>query len=183
MRAQTKTGVSVKRLLLAGVAALTTGCAVAPPPTAPSVYPIHAPFDEREARTMLERGTNTIKGNGFARQRGGGVVTCAGSTVFLVPATGYARERFRNMYGNEEGGPLRISGSYRFEPDPPQYRQLTRVTKCDAQGDFQFDQVADGDFYVVTGVVWQVGYSPQGGQVMQRVSVKDGQIATAVLAL
>jgi hypothetical protein len=36
----------------------------------------------------------------------------------------------------------------KFVPDVAEYTSLVRVTRCDAQGNFAFDKVADGEFYV-----------------------------------
>ena len=60
-----------------------------PPP--PQVE-VQAKFDEEEIRRYSEPGTSGVKGQAFLRQQGGGIVTCAGSEVFLVPATPYYRQ-------------------------------------------------------------------------------------------
>lgn len=54
-------------------------------------------FDAKETATHLVDGENTIKGSGLIRQNGGGVVTCAGQQVWLVPATDYAKERILHV--------------------------------------------------------------------------------------
>jgi len=40
----------------------------------------------------LQAGDNNVKGQGFLRQQGGGVVTFAGSAVMMLPATSFFRE-------------------------------------------------------------------------------------------
>lgn len=42
-------------------------------------------FNVDEVSFIKEEGTNTITGNAFLRQRGGGVVTCAGENITLYP--------------------------------------------------------------------------------------------------
>jgi hypothetical protein len=131
----------------------------------------------------MEPGGNIVKGNGFMRQQGGGVVTCAGSTVTLVPATAYADERAAALYGivNER----RASTSnvmLRFEPDYPAYKTLVKQTMCDAQGNFTFERVADGTFYVTTFVNWKVGASQQGAALAIRVVVAGGQTTSVVIS-
>ena len=78
---------------------------------------------------------------------------------------------------------LKVS-AYRFNPDPPEYSADVKVQKCDAQGDFVFERVADGDFFVVTQITWETGTSSsyQGGNLMQRVSVSGGKSVSIVLA-
>lgn len=116
------------------------------------------------------------------KQRGGGVVTCAGNTVTLIPATDYAGARMLNIYGSTQGGVNSNPKPPRFSPDSPEYRSMVKTTRCDAQGNFNFDRVADGDFYVQTFVAWEVAGRAQGGNLMQRASVRGGQIVSVVLA-
>jgi hypothetical protein len=167
-----------KILLTVCIILAITGCALPQVPT----IPISAIFDVAAAKAQLVDGTNTIRGSGFMRQKGGGVVTCAGQPVYLVPATSYATERVRLLYGSTEKGVNSGSRNYRFNPDPPEYRSLTKTSRCDSQGSFVFERVADGDFYINTLVFWQVGSSAQGGQLMQRVTVTGGQSVSLVVA-
>lgn len=146
---------------------------------AEEVY-IGVPFNLAEATASLQPGPNTIKGNAFIRQNGGGVVTCAGNAVFLVPATAYAIARFESLYGNARGGFSRRN--VKFTPDEPEYRAQTRETRCDAAGSFEFAGLADGDFFVTTSVVWTVSYASQGGYVMQRTRVSGGRTINVVVA-
>jgi hypothetical protein len=139
-------------------------------------------FDLNQARSLLVQGNNAIKGNAFMRQNGGGVVTCAGSAVFLIPATAYATERIEYIYGSivRATGPRASVKS--FEPDYPEYVTLTRKTVCDSQGNFAFENVADGSFFVSTSVGWSIGQLPQGGSLMHAVTTKGGQTVSLVLA-
>lgn len=131
-------------------------------------YTISVPFDRTQAAALMLAGNNTIHGNAFMRQKGGGVVSCAGSTVTLVPATAYADERTGALYGRGDSGMTRKS--FQFQPDYPEYRTLTKTTTCDSSGNFQFNDVADGDFFVVTTVSWTAGaYNVQGGSLMHKV--------------
>jgi len=158
-----------------------SGCAL--PPKSTVVHQINAPFDAAQAQRLLESGPNTIKGNAFFTQRGGGVVTCAGRSVHLVPGTDYAKARISAIYGpGDTGKNLATNPAPEFRPNPPEYWTLVKSTKCDAQGRFEFERVADGDFYVQTVVVWQVANAVQGGSLIHRVSVKNGVTASVVLS-
>ena len=108
-------------------------------------------------------------------------MTCAGNVVYLIPVTAYATERIRATYPNGDRGynPAGLAGRKPvFSPDQPDYKTLMRDTRCDTQGYFRFDDVAEGNFYVVTGVIWQVNeYFPEGGTLMQLVRVPPkGQV-------
>jgi len=160
------------------VAAFLAGCSTA------KVAPIalSAPFDASQAYAFLEPGTNTISGSALIRQNGGGVVTCAGLEVQLVPSTAYATERVQAIYGNSNRGYRPIVSPVTFTPDYPEYQQATRRTLCDAQGRFEFSRVKDGTFYVVTIIVWQAGNMPQGGVVMAAAHVSGGEAEQVVLS-
>jgi hypothetical protein len=157
------------------------GCA-APSVLAPPILNLRATFDAAEATRLIGDGGNTIRGNAFMRQRGGGVVTCAGQTVSLVPATAYAKERIFALYDSLERGVNASRKNYTFVPDSPEYVSLVRSTKCDSQGNFLFERVADGEFYVQVLVHWQVGYNMEGGNMMHRVSVRGGQSSSVILS-
>lgn len=169
---------------MAAVCSMLYGCAASPART-PEILTVRvqAEFDAEQARRLMADGVNIIKGNAFMRQRGGGVVTCAGAQVFLIPATEYAARRINIIYGT--GADRAFTNAkldMRFNPDPPEYYSLTKSTRCDAQGNFSFDRVADGEFFVQTSVSWEVARRIQGGQLMQRVKVSNGSVANVILS-
>ena len=133
---------------------------------------------------MLAPGSNALRGSAFLLQRGGGVVTCAGRPVDLTPATAYASERMSWIYGPPKEGYVsaRALTHYTFSPDEPEYVTLSRRTKCDAQGKFEFDGVADGTFFVTTFVAWAVGREVQGGTLAQRVTLSGGKVANIIIS-
>ena len=144
-------------------------------------HTISVPFDRAQAAALMLEGTNTIQGNAFMRQNGGGVVSCAGAAVLLIPATAYADERAGALYGIRDSGVSRKT--IQFQPDHADYRTLIKTTTCDSSGNFQFNNVADGDFYLVTTVEWMVGaYNRQGGGLMHKVRVKNKQTVRLVLS-
>lgn len=140
-------------------------------------------FDTTEAQRLLQPGVNIVQGSALIRQQGGGVVTCAGLQVRLVPKTAYADERVRAIYGNNTKGftPIHLA-QIAFTPDHPGYLQYTKEKLCDAQGNFQFNDVADGDFYLVSQISWVVAQRSQGGSLMQSISVRNGQALQVVLS-
>ena len=170
----------MRSVSIIALAATLAACAV-PQQQRPSVA-ISAPFDAAHAARLLQTGVNTIKGNAFLRQRGGGVVTCAGSTVYLVPGTEYAKQRMAALYaGDGVSGLNRGQNNPIFIPESTAYQQANKTTKCDAQGNFMFDRVADGVFYITTTVNWQVGGRNQGGNLMHRVQLEGVETANLIM--
>ena len=160
------------------VRVVTLGACVA---RATALNPIHTvmPFDPSLAAHIMDTGDNTIMGQAFLRQRGGGVVTCAGASVSLIPQTPYSRERFGNLYGTI----MEVAQGSRFLDDPdPRYMELTREATCDADGNFRFADVPDGEYFVTTRVQWEVASVTQGGPVMAPIMVSGGEEIHVLIA-
>lgn len=162
---------------LIGVAAMLVGCA-APPQRVVLNYP----FDAAAAAALLRPGPNTITGSALMRQVGGGVVTCAGIPVRLIPATDYAERRMNVLYGSGRYVPI-TKQRVVFEPEEPAYIQQQRVSTCNAQGFFRFDGVADGSYFIISVITWRVGeYNLQGGGLMAKIQVRGGETLDVTLA-
>jgi len=52
---------------------------------------ISTPYDADAITPFVAPGSNQLTGSALIRQMGGGVVTCAGYPVHLIPATPYAK--------------------------------------------------------------------------------------------
>lgn len=165
-----------------GIALLTglAGCVTMQPKTVE--YKITSEFNSEFARNQIANGSGEINGTAFLRQKGGGVVTCAGGNVYLFPVTDYASDRVFHLYGGVPSINNVVSQNMRtvqnrkplFVPDPPEYKEYSKTTKCDANGEFKFSQVKDGEYFINTSVVWQV-QTYQGGLLLARTKVENGK--------
>ena len=148
-------------------------------------------FDVEQARNLMKTGNNKIIGNAFFRQAGGGVVTCAGNTVTLIPATAYAEERMLYLYNSTEKGINRVipyirsevtlEKTYQFIPTPNEYLRLQKETICDSSGHFTFNNITNGSFFIVTETVWDTSQHLQGGVLMQKVTVENGETKEVII--
>ena len=146
---------------------LFAGCAIRQP------VEMQTKFDYAAHKPYTQLGSNTIKGQGFMRQQGGGVVTCAGSAVYLMPATSFFGEAIDYVRrGNDPQVAAKID---------PAYKSMLKQSQCDAQGNFSFTKLPTGAWFVMTEVKWTVGYSGQGGTLMQQVSVANGEVVQVLL--
>lgn len=163
------------KLIVVAVTAAFAGCATTQTMT------LDFPFDYKQAASLMEPGPNTIEGSALMRQNSGGVVTCAGLPVYLIPATDYAERRVNVIYGS---GKFAGFGQFRkFKPEIPAYERLIRKGTCNAQGFFHFDKVADGSFFIQSTISWKAGqYNVQGGGLIERVTVRGGQTVELTLA-
>lgn len=156
---------------------LLVGCI---PPTVLTVNV--APADASAAAAMLEAGTGTIRGSGLLRQRGGGVVTCAGNDVFLIPGTPSASSELRRLFGGDQGyvrnGADALGGGKLVAaPDPH------RQAMCDAQGFFTFANLKPGKWYVMTAITWVVSDNTQGGTLLTSTDLAEGASVEVVLTV
>lgn len=107
-------------------------------------------------------------------------MTCAGEEVHLVSWTRYSAERFGKIYGTVVRPAIAVAT---VEAAEPGYLDLVRSTRCDADGRFAFNGLADGAYFVQTVVSWEtVSSGSQGGAVMAPVSVADGATAKVVVS-
>lgn len=157
-------------------------------PTAKKVVILKSTFDKESFVKQLEAtGNNTIKGSALIRQRGGGIVTCAGNQVFLLPVTEYSSERVMAIYGNLERAHIsNYVNNIVFDPENLDYGKSTRPTLCNVQGFFTFNNVKDGEYYVISTITWEVpisaySTSTNGGSMFQKISVKKNQIVDVIL--
>ena len=152
-------------------AALLSGCVTMTPPQWNPV----SDATEAEYQPYLTGGTGSVTGQAFLTQAGGAVVTAAGRTVTLDPAT---------SVGNEWWGKAGKLWVFRaLTPPSPGFAKARRTTVADAEGRFKFSDLAAGKYYVRTEVTWEVGdYVPtQGGLVGQVVEVRDGKTSEVIL--
>ena len=127
----------------------------------------------------------------FLRQKGGGVVTCAGKEVDLVPSGEHARERIQIFY-NTTTRPAYRDYLLNNKKAPPQanlqYMGASRSTRCDSDGRFTFKDVAPGSYFIITSVSWQIvdryGIKlQQGGSLMHPVTfTEDDEIVEIILS-
>lgn len=156
-------------------------CSVPPPAT------MSATYNPAEVAWAAREGNNTISGSAVLRTVGGDVKTCAGLKVTLMPVSAYATEYMEKTFGSSDSGISRYTPNVTLDPAFTG-SDLTRNSICDAEGRFEFTNLPDGEFYVISNVTWgavqggRYAYvATQGGDLMQRVSVSGGQRKNIVL--
>lgn len=143
------------------VSALLTGCQVAPSPGAAPV--IHSEFTDQDRTRFSGTGSGGVRGQAFLRQRGGGVVTCAGEDVVLLPSVPYFREVIEEALARKQlSFAVGIANAY---------KSVVRRSTCDAQGNFAISDVPAGRWFVLTQVSWMVAARVQGGVVGREIDV------------
>jgi len=142
--------------------------------------PSAAMFDSREAAFIHKRGEGRIDGQAFLVLPNGQTRLAAGEVVRLVPATQYARARFAHLYGDRKFVRARDIPQV---PSHPDYASHTRSTTASSAGRFRFDDVAPGDYLVVTQKIYQSENNlfPEGGAMYEKVRINGGETARVVI--
>lgn len=158
---------------------LSSGCA----PQVRTVY-LKNTFDREFAEAALQPGPNRIVGNAFLRLQNGGAMTCAGKKVVLIPDTPYAREVLLDLYSNINSGYRDVKSLERtaYIPWDKEYERIRTNTYCDAMGNFEFDQLSDGDYFIITSIIWPGPFELEGGGLLERVSVSGGESKRVVMS-
>ena len=160
-------------------ALLITSCATVPA----TEVPLSTTFTKSDVAWFAGTGIGKIEGSAFLRTKGGAVKTCAGYDVQLLPYSAYAAERMRFIYGNETKGHLfGPRRAWKFVPDEPDFYSSLKKSVCNANGEFEFEGLPAGDYYIITNVTWDIcKVFDEGGKLMQKVSIADGEVKKATL--
>ena len=175
----------MKKTLSLIVAATLAGCAsLAPPPPRP--VQLMTTFNKQDVAWFGIEGKGTITGQAFFQTRGGQPRTCAGLEVDLRPKSDYAEERLRAIYGSSDKGYATAAATrVAFLPDSPIYLQTQKKSVCDAQGNFVFTNLPAGNYVIISIVVWTIPgqeyMPPEGGALMQSVSLGEGETKRVIL--
>jgi len=168
-----------------------TGCA-------PTLVRLPVSFDQAGAKALMAPGSNKIAGTIKFEPDKGHVfaypdtfVTCEGNEVTLIPYTDYAREWALKYYGKPVTDvAYKLTGRARnmLFDDYDKFMATTKKTQCDANGNFTFDQVGNGDFFVMAKVVWKgrdeemynFAFAPEDideedGTVIKKISLKGNE--------
>jgi hypothetical protein len=132
------------------------------------------PFDAKAAAYIHKQGTTLIQGEAFLIGDSGKPLYAAGELIRLVPATAYARARFKILYRSKTFIP---AGQIpKVSPDP-EYSKYTRTTVANGRGKFLFDNVAAGDYFVTAQKIIQPpgSFIPRGGAMYAQVRINGSE--------
>lgn len=164
----------ITSLLFLGISACTI-------PVGTSLNPIkiYSNFDSAQAKLLLENGKNSIVGTAAVLTENGQLINCSRFPVELIPATDYAKEVMLKMYGNSEKGFLIFDNHSKYiDPDIQDYRNLILKTTCNKNGEFEFNNISDGEFILKPRAGWVQNYGYNyviGGIFAEKVSVHGGE--------
>lgn len=143
-----------------------------------------AAFNPSEAAYSRSKGVAAVKGQLFLRRNDGVVVYGAGSDVTLIPKVSHTDQAVMASFsGSKIKHDINIfAKNLTFDPG---LEPFVRRTKADGQGNFTFDAVPPGAYYVIGKVTWcapsQYGCNPQGGELLEVLTVSPADKAMTVM--
>lgn len=147
--------------------ALATGCVMP--------HQMTTSFDESEFHKFAGNGTSTITGQAFLKTQGGDVKFGAGDTVSLIPITPYTTEAWQAERNGEQ------------PQTDPRLQKYIRTVIADGSGDFEFQNVPAGDYYIECPIYWEVpgDYTTErtGGVAYAQTHVDDGKTVKVIVTL
>ena len=139
-------------------------------------------FDDAQraqAEQMIGPGKAKVEGHAFIHV-GGRTYTAAGDWVTLIPATAYAEERMRNLYGKNRFS--NATFGRRLDVPDEEYPRLTRKVKANIGGKFEFEDVRPGRWFVTAMVTWQKQDITYAYLIYDEVVVKEDEKVKVVLS-
>ena len=166
------------------------------------------PIDEYAA--LATAGTGVVKGQAFRTTRGGDVKTGAGSKIHMEPVTTYSTQHYDfytpGLYSSAQRtyhSPDKHKNI--LTPHDPRYLEyLNRVEWdrsinwiADSEGRFELENIPPGEYYIMTSVTWEAlvedksyttgkplgtfSMQRQGGSILKRIQVRNGETTTILL--
>ena len=151
------------------IALMVAGCVQ----VRPYVWSPPSPAQEAEYAPYMELGTGNVTGQAFLQRKDGMTVRAAGRIVTLDPATSIGKEWWNR--------PVRYAHEYFDIPPSHAFRQARRCVRADADGNFRFENLPAGKYYVQTSVTWQPGDYWAGGMVGVMVEIWNDETVSVAL--
>ena len=132
---------------------------------------VFTPYLDEDFQVWKGAGNANLTGQAFFKMPSGRVISCAGSMISLVPATGYNLEAEQSI-GMGKGYPENYNKSA---------FKYVRKVMCDGAGHFSFQNVPANNWIVLTHISWQQpssymfwSKSDEGGTLYQEVLLEPG---------
>ncbi|WP_124980470.1 hypothetical protein [Nonlabens xiamenensis] len=135
------------------------------------VIDIKNEFKDEDVKWFKNDGTSSIRGIAKFKSINGDIRFGKEFRIELNPYSAYTKERLNHIYKNDDSGYVNIeSGIPKFNPDPEGYHQ-TRKVMCDENGEFEFKNLPEGDYYVIAFMLWD----KTGGGIMRHITLSNDQ--------
>jgi hypothetical protein len=126
-------------------------------------------FNNKDVKWFKIKGNGTIKGIAKFKSKNGNLRFGKDFRIELMPNCLYTEERLNKIYNNKDSGYVYVEdGIPKFTPDPEGYHD-TKKTMSNEKGEFEFNNLPLGDYYVIAFMLWD----KTGGGIMRRVTLSE----------
>ena len=139
------------KLLVLALAMTAGACATSDRETPPR--PAASAFDAAAFEWSRAPGVAAIRGT-VGYRGAAGAYSCKGAVVALTPDTPYSRRRIQRLYGSPERAavPVSVVRSRQSSAPSDAFSKFVRTTRCDGSGNFGFDKLPAGAWFVIVAV-------------------------------
>lgn len=128
-------------------------------------------FNSEEVKWFKTKGNGSIKGIAKFKSKNGDLRFGEEFRVELMPGCLYTEERLNKIYKSKNSGYVFIEdGIPQFTPDPEEYHE-TKKTMCNHKGEFEFNNLPAGEYYIIAFMLW----NKTGGGIMQHVVLSQNE--------
>ena len=161
------------KLILLLVTVLLSSCAVKQPEKEENIVTIKNSFDEKAISWFKNKGNGNIKGIAKFKSKTGELRFGEGFGIELMPFSLYTEERLGKIYKNKKSGFVYVEdGVPKFIPDPEGYHDTIK-TSCDKEGNFEFNNLPPGKYYVIAFMIWENQNVKTGGALMKKIVLSE----------
>ena len=101
----------------------------------------------------------------------------------MILETSYTRDYMTSMFGNSD---FASSTIVEHSHDSGSLAKYSRHENCDLAGNFNFDRVADGQYYLQSNILWvfrgsRGGQIERGGALLAKIHLSGGEHENVVL--
>lgn len=148
-------------VLLALVAAVAgaAGCAVKPNKVQDALL-------EKQSERYRKRGESAITGVAYLVRPGGGEILGNASEVYLTPVTTWAESRV-----------VDVLASNKIPDSEDRATEVWWVARADSNGRFSFEELMDGEYFVLSPIPYQEGSETKEVIAFARVKIGPGETA------
>jgi hypothetical protein len=143
--------------------------------------PLPIPFNAGSASYILQRGDNAVAGRAYVVSRRGYVRSCMDGDVRLIPVTPYSKALMSRAFQNFNDG-YASRAAVEALPQNEDFNKFQLRVDCDRSGHFQFEHVADGEYYVLATIYWLTRWQRNGGALLEEIAVSHGARETIALS-
>ncbi|WP_281991445.1 hypothetical protein [Aquimarina aggregata] len=128
-------------------------------------------FENQEVSWFKTKGNSQIKGTAKFKSKNSQIRFGEEFRIELMPNCQYTQERLNHIYRNTNSGYVHIEdGIPKFTPDPKGYHDTIK-TMCNKDGEFEFNNLPAGEYYIIAFMLWE----KTGGGLMQHVILSENE--------